>query len=125
MQVDNAAPMPVPVQMRMPRLNMADAWPTPADFNIVCQLNAACRYWDGERTELELSGPHRPGRIGHEVLGEVALDTADHVVTAGLAALADDTEGVVLHNGRAADTAEKPLLHSALELEDGNLWRRL
>jgi hypothetical protein len=30
MQVESAAPMPVPVQMRMPRLNMAEAWPTPA-----------------------------------------------------------------------------------------------
>jgi hypothetical protein len=30
MQVDSAAPMPVPVQMRIPRLNMAEACPTPA-----------------------------------------------------------------------------------------------
>src|SRR5690606_15813006 len=29
-QVDRAAPIPVPVQMRMPRLNMAEACPTPA-----------------------------------------------------------------------------------------------
>jgi hypothetical protein len=30
MQVERAAPMPVPVQIRMPRRNMADACPTPA-----------------------------------------------------------------------------------------------
>lgn len=30
MHVDNAAPIPVPVQIRIPRLNMADACPTPA-----------------------------------------------------------------------------------------------
>ena len=30
MQVDKAAPIPVPVQIRMPRLNMAEACPTPA-----------------------------------------------------------------------------------------------
>ena len=33
MQVESAAPMPVPVQMRIPRVNMADAWPTPA---VIC-----------------------------------------------------------------------------------------
>jgi len=30
MHVESAAPIPVPVQMRMPRLNIAEAWPTPA-----------------------------------------------------------------------------------------------
>ena len=30
MHVESAAPMPVPVQIRMPRVNMADALPTPA-----------------------------------------------------------------------------------------------
>ena len=30
MQVDSAAPMPVPVQTRIPLLNIADACPTPA-----------------------------------------------------------------------------------------------
>lgn len=34
MQVDSAAPMPVPVQTRMPLLNMAEAWPTPATKRI-------------------------------------------------------------------------------------------
>ncbi len=30
-QVDSAAPMPVPVQIRIPLLNIADACPTPAN----------------------------------------------------------------------------------------------
>jgi len=30
MHVERAAPIPVPVQIRMPRLNIAEAWPTPA-----------------------------------------------------------------------------------------------
>jgi hypothetical protein len=33
MQVESAAPIPVPVQMRIPRLNIAEAWPTAA---VVC-----------------------------------------------------------------------------------------
>jgi hypothetical protein len=73
-------------------------------------------------TELELTGPYCLGWVGDEVLGEVALDTADHVVVRCLAALADDAEGVVLHDGGAADAAEKTLLHAALEAEDCDFW---
>ena len=36
MQVESAAPIPVPVQMRMPRVNMAEAWPTPAVLDVRC-----------------------------------------------------------------------------------------
>jgi predicted short-subunit dehydrogenase-like oxidoreductase (DUF2520 family) len=61
---------------------------------------------EGEvRTELEFTSPYCLGWVGDEVLGEVALDTADHVVVRCLAALAYDAEGVVLHDGCAADAA--------------------
>jgi hypothetical protein len=33
------------------------------------------------------------------------LNTADHVMVGGIASLADDTKGVVLHNGCAADSS--------------------
>lgn len=37
MQVESAAPMPVPVQIRIPLLYIADAWPTPAVDKSVCK----------------------------------------------------------------------------------------
>lgn len=42
MQVDNAAPIPVPVQIRMPRLNMAEACPTPAIPCVSRPLRISC-----------------------------------------------------------------------------------
>lgn len=56
-------------------------------------------------TELELPRPHRLRRIGHEAFRKVALHAADHVVAARLAALADDAERVILHDGSTADPA--------------------
>ena len=79
----------------------------------------------GEPTKLELASPHGPRRVRDQVLGEVPLHAADHVVAAGPAALADDAERVVLHDGGAADAPEEPLLHAALELEDGDFGGRL
>ena len=130
MQVDNAAPIPVPVQIRMPRLNMAEACPTPAIPCVSRPLRISCLgktgdergQWgrQGARTKLELSGPHRLWGVGHEVLGEVTLHAADHVVTPGFPALADDAKSVVFHDRGSADPPEKPLLHPTLELEDGD-----
>jgi len=75
-----------------------------------------------EHTELELSCPYSLWWIGDEVLGEVSLNTTDHVVMGSIAALADDTKSVVLHDGRTADSSQKTLLHAALELEDRDFW---
>jgi len=41
-----------------------------------------------------------------------------------LAALANDTKGMVLERRSAADAAEKTLLHTAVEFKNGNLRRR-
>jgi hypothetical protein len=38
-----------------------------------------------------------------------------------LATLADDTKGVVLHDGSPADSAQEALLHAPVESQDGNL----
>lgn len=136
--MDSAAPIPVPVAMRIPRLNMAEACPTPAVSGRVSAprfLPNSGRMDDTrpegieplglERTELEFSGPQRLRRIGNQIPSEVALDAANHVVAAGFSALADDAKGVVLHNGRAADAAQQALLHPALKLDNGHLGRRL
>jgi len=104
MQVESAAPMPVPVQMRMPRLNMAEAWPTPASLYQPLQEKGT-----GQGTlvltELEFSSPDRLGWVVDETLGEVSLNTADHVVFSRLASYADDAEGVVLPNRRPTDAS--------------------
>lgn len=78
-----------------------------------------------KHTELELPSPHSLGGVADETLGEVALHTANHVVASGLASLANDAKGVVLHDRGAADPAQKALLHATLELEDGDLGRWL
>jgi hypothetical protein len=124
--------MPVPVQTRMPRLNMAEAWPTPArsPVSLVLSLPSPVVLFPSllspsRRTELQLPCPHRLRRVRHQLLGEVPLHTADHVVVRRVLALADDAEGVVLEHGRAADAAEQALLHAAVEAEDGDLGRRL
>jgi len=75
----------------------------------------------GKHTELELARPHGPRRVLDQIACEIALHAANHVVAARLAALADDTEGVVLHDGCTADSTEEALLHAALELEDRDL----
>ena len=79
----------------------------------------------GAHTELELPGPHRFGRVADDSLGKVALDPTYHIMGPRLAALADDPEGVVLHDGRAADPAQQTLLHPAVKFEDGHFWRGL
>ena len=76
-------------------------------------------------TELELPRPHRLGRVRDDPLRKVALHAADHVMCARLPAFADDTEGVVLHDGRAADAAQQTLLHAAVKLEDRHFGRGL
>jgi hypothetical protein len=77
----------------------------------------------GERTEFEFARPHGFRRVRDEVLGEVALHAADHVVVRGFAAGAYDAEGVVLHDRCAANAAEETLLHASLEFDDGYLGR--
>lgn len=61
--------------------------------------------YDGRHTELELTCPYCFGWVGHEVLGEVTLHAADHVVVRRFAAWADDAEGMVFHDGCATDAA--------------------
>ena len=56
-------------------------------------------------TKLKLSRPNSLRRVGDEVLCEVSLNTADHVMVGGIAFLTDDTKGVVLHDGCAADSS--------------------
>lgn len=108
--------MPVPVQTRIPRLNIEDAWPTPAMD--VKECGKAQRQI--LHTELHLPCPHRLGRIHNQAFGEVALNTADHVVIGGLAALANDTKCMIFHDRGAADSSEKTLLHAAIETKDRN-----
>jgi hypothetical protein len=76
-----------------------------------------------EHTEFELASPYGLGRVRDEVLGEVALDAADHVVVCGLATCAYNAECVVFHDGGAAYAAEEALLHAALEAKDGDFGR--
>jgi hypothetical protein len=75
-------------------------------------------------TKLELSSPYCLRWVGYEVLSEVALNAADHVVMRRLTALTNDAKGVVLHDRRAADSAQETLLHATFETEDCNFWRR-
>lgn len=56
-------------------------------------------------TEFQFPCPDGFRRVGNEVSGEVSLDATDHVVVCGFTAFTDDAEGVVLHDGRAADAA--------------------
>jgi hypothetical protein len=79
--------------------------------------------WEGLHTKLELTCPYCLGWVSDEAFGEVALHTADHVVVCRLATLADDAEGVVLHDRCATDAAQKTLLHAALEAEDCDFGR--
>lgn len=72
-------------------------------------------------TKLQLPCPNGLRRVGSEALCEVALNTADHVMAPRLSAYTDDPERVVLQDRGAADPAEKALLHTALEFEDGDL----
>jgi len=58
-----------------------------------------------EHTELELSCPYGLWWIGDKVLGEVSLNTTNHVMMGSIASLADDAEGVVLHDGRTTDSS--------------------
>lgn len=76
-----------------------------------------------DTSELEFSCPECSRRVVDEAASEVALHTADHVVILRVLALGDDTECVVLHDARAADTAEEALLHAAVKSNDGNLRR--
>lgn len=77
----------------------------------------------------------------YQVLGEVTLNTSNHVVIFRMGAfserdryylslyeencLRNDTKGVVFHDRRAADAAKETLLHSALEADDRNFGRGL
>jgi len=72
--------------------------------------------------KLELARPDCFRRVVDQALGEVALDAADHVVVLGVPALGDDAEGVVFHDGGAADAAEEALLHAPVEAEDCYFW---
>ena len=123
MQVDNAAPMPVPVQMRIPRLNMAEAWPTPA---VTISAPAGLQVEQSEKhTKLELPSPHRLGRIVNHLLCKVSLHSADHVVSVRTDPLANDAKSMILHNRGTADSPQQTLLHAPSELQDRNLGRWL
>lgn len=118
MHVDSAAPMPVPVQMRIPRLNIAEACPTPATTVSLQKIKGNV----SEHTKLEFSGPHRLGWVVDKGLSKVALDATDHVMVRRLSTLAYDSKGVIFHDGCSADSPEKALLHSAVEAENSNRW---
>lgn len=77
----------------------------------------------GAHTELQFSCPDLCRRVRNKALGEIALDTANHVMIRRMASFADDTESVVFHQGGTADASKKPLLHSPVEPEDGDLGR--
>jgi hypothetical protein len=110
--------------MRIPRLNIAEAWPTPA-VDVLVDEHAKRKYVSSSvrLTELEFSCPNSLWGVLNEILGKVSLNTADHVVTVGLATFTDDTEGVVLHDRGPTDASQKTLLHAALEFEDCDLGR--
>lgn len=100
--MDNAAPIPVPVQIRIPRLNMADACPTPAV--IYWSMDDSGR--ENKHTKLQLPCPHRFWRIDNKSLSEVTLNAADHIMIWRFPALANDSKGVVLHDRGATDSAQ-------------------
>lgn len=89
-------------------------------YNIV-SLQKLQRYVT-EHTKFEFSRPHRLRWVVDKGLGKVALNAAYHVMVRRLPALAYDSKGVVFHDGCAADSPEKALLHAAVEFENGNLW---
>lgn len=93
-QVDKAAPIPVPVQIRIPRLNIADAWPTPALRRQFLRVF----YGRLKLTKLELSRPHELRRVLDQALGKVALHATYHVMIRRLRSLANDSKRMVFHD---------------------------
>lgn len=73
MHVDNAAPKPVPVQTRIPRLYSVEVFDTPANWWTI-SLNEIRRRFP---TDFQLPCPNSGGRISDQLASEVALDTAD------------------------------------------------
>ena len=77
MHVDRAAPRPVPVQIRMPRLYSVDVFETPA--NCVQRISGG-RQCKMNHTNLQLPGPQSSGWVIDQTAREVTLHTTDHVV---------------------------------------------
>ena len=67
MHVANAAPIPVPVQIRIPRLYSLDVFETPASY---CSISSD-QSEDQFVTDLQLSRPDVRRRIIDKALGEV------------------------------------------------------
>ena len=65
-------------------------------------------------------------RALNESTRPVALHAGDHVVAIAVDAFGYNPKAVIFHDGRAADTPEQALLHSALELDDrdSRTWLR-
>lgn len=84
--VERAAPIPVPVQIRIPRLYSVDVFETPANWkNLMHEYDV---FRDVDILEyLQLTSPDSFGRICNKTLREVTLDTCDHVVIFGMWAL--------------------------------------
>ena len=76
-----------------------------ADAGCDCVSNEYASRVMQEHTELKLACPYSLWWVGDEVLGEVSLNTTNHVVMSSIASLADDAESVVLHDGRAANSS--------------------
>ena len=96
MQVDRAAPIPVPVQIRIPRRNIAEACPTAA-VHISANIHSAHQRLS-KHTKFQLARPESLRGVLHEAFCEVTcrirwvngthmggatialtLNTADHV----------------------------------------------
>lgn len=72
MQVDRAAPIPVPVHIRMPRLYSVEVFDTPANYEM-CHDLRGIRSNDEDAANLEFAGPNRMRRIVDEAAGEVTF----------------------------------------------------
>lgn len=75
--------------------------------------------------DLHLTSPKCLGRVSNKTASPVALDTSNNVVCAACDTLRDDTEAMVLHGCRTADTSKEALLNTLVKLDNGNTRRGL
>lgn len=81
--MESAAPIPVPVQIRIPRLYRVDVFETPANC-------AHVSMWAGNTassSHLQFTRPKGLWRVTNETFGEITLHTSNQEVVLGVRAL--------------------------------------
>jgi hypothetical protein len=126
MHVDNAAPIPVPVQILIPRRYSFEVLDTPANFTKQIQRvnKLSLKSADGV-LYLDLPSPYVFWWVFNQPSSEIALNATYHVVIWRVSPFRNDTESVVLQDAASTDSTEQPLLHTAIETQHSDLWRRL